>query len=64
MEKLQIYLKESYDELVKNVTWPTWASLQGNAIAVIIAALILALLVFVMDVAAKTALDLIYGTGN
>jgi preprotein translocase subunit SecE len=61
MEKLQIYLKESYEELVHNVTWPKWASLQGNAVAVIIASLILALLVFVMDVLAKTGLDLIYG---
>ena len=24
MEKLKLYLKESYHELVDKVTWPTW----------------------------------------
>lgn len=61
MEKIQLYLRESYQELVKNVSWPTWANLQANAVAVVVAVLLLAVIVFLMDVVSKFALDLIYG---
>lgn len=61
MERIQLYLRESYQELVKNVSWPTWANLQANAVAVVIAVLLLAAIVFLMDVVSKFALDLIYG---
>jgi preprotein translocase subunit SecE len=61
MERIRLYIKESYNELVHNVSWPSWPNLQGNAIAVIVAIVILALIVFLMDVASKSSLDLIYG---
>jgi preprotein translocase subunit SecE len=61
MEKIQLYLRESYQELVKNVSWPTWANLQANAVAVVVAVLLLAAIVFLMDVVSKFSLDLIYG---
>ena len=61
MEKIQLYLRESYQELVKNVSWPTWANLQANAVAVVVAVLLSAAIVFLMDVVSKFALDLIYG---
>jgi len=43
------YVRESYDELVHKVSWPTWAELQSSAIVVSIASLVIALIVFVMD---------------
>ena len=43
------YLQEVYQELVFKVTWPTWAELQNSAIVVMIASLIIALAVFLMD---------------
>jgi preprotein translocase subunit SecE len=51
MAKLKIanYIKESYDELMHKVSWPTWGELQGSAIVVSIASLIIALVVFLMD---------------
>lgn len=61
MERIQLYLKESYQELVKNVSWPTWANLQANAVAVVVAVLLLAAIVFLMDFVSKITLDLIYG---
>ncbi len=61
MDKVTLYIKESYNELVNKVTWPSWANLQGSTVLVIIGSLILALLIFVMDVASRTVLDLIYG---
>jgi preprotein translocase subunit SecE len=43
------YFKESYDELMHKVSWPTWAELQGSAIVVSVASLIIAIVVFAMD---------------
>ncbi|MEI7500659.1 MAG: preprotein translocase subunit SecE [Bacteroidota bacterium] len=43
------YTKESYDELMHKVSWPTWAELQGSAIVVSVASLIIAIIVFAMD---------------
>lgn len=47
--KIAAYFKESYDELMHKVSWPTWSELQGSAIVVSIASLIIALVVFLMD---------------
>jgi len=57
---MTLYIKESYYELVNKVTWPTWASLQSSTILVVIASLIFAIAVFIMDLISKQALDLIY----
>ncbi|MGZ3750279.1 MAG: preprotein translocase subunit SecE [Mucilaginibacter sp.] len=43
------YIKESYIELTQKVTWPTWRELYNSAIVVLIAAIIIALLIFGMD---------------
>jgi preprotein translocase subunit SecE len=43
------YLSESYNELVNKVSWPTWKELQGSAIIVLVAALIISVIVFLMD---------------
>lgn len=42
-------MKESYDELMHKVSWPSWSELQGSAIVVSIASLIIALVVFLID---------------
>lgn len=61
METIKKYIAESYSELVTKVTWPNWANLQSSTIVVVVASIIFALLVFVMDLISKTGLDLIYG---
>lgn len=61
MEKLKLYLRESYNELVHKVTWPSYSSLQSNTILVLTASVIFALLVLVMDLVSKQVTDLIYG---
>ena len=43
------YIKESYDELVHKVSWPTRSELTSSAIVVLIASIIIALVVFAMD---------------
>jgi preprotein translocase subunit SecE len=49
MSKVSEYVKESYIELTQKVTWPTWRELQNSAVLVLIAALIIALIIMVMD---------------
>jgi len=49
MEKLSLYLKDVYHEMLYKVTWPSWAELQSSSIVVIIASIIIALIVFMMD---------------
>ena len=49
MAKASEYIKESYIELTQKVTWPTWRELQSSAVLVLVAALIIAMLILVMD---------------
>jgi preprotein translocase subunit SecE len=58
--KLVTYFKESYDELMHKVSWPTWSELQGSAIVVSVASLIIALVVFAMDEAFRNILMQFY----
>jgi preprotein translocase subunit SecE len=60
MAKITEYIKSSYDELVHKVTWPTWSELQNSAIVVSIASLIIALVVYLMDVTFEKALEIFY----
>ena len=60
MAKIKTYFKESYDELMHKVSWPTWSELQNSAIVVSIASLIIALVVFLMDISFRNILDQFY----
>ena len=60
-KKIANYCKESYDELVHKVTWPTRSELSGSAVAVLTASLLIALVVFLMDSAFQFIMeDVIY----
>ena len=60
MSKFINYLKESYAELTKKVSWPTWDKLQNSAIVVMVASAILAVVIFAIDKVIETAMKLIY----
>ena len=60
MDKINLYIKESYNELVNKVTWPTWPSLLASTRLVLVASIIFALVIFVMDVISKQSLSLVY----
>ena len=49
MSQLTNYIKESYNELLSKVTWPTWKSLQESSVLVFVASLLIAGAVFAMD---------------
>jgi preprotein translocase subunit SecE len=61
MNKIGSYFGESYKELTEKVTWPNWMQLQQSTVIVRIATLLVTAVVFVMDVASRGLLDLIYG---
>ncbi|MEZ3443005.1 preprotein translocase subunit SecE [uncultured Alistipes sp.] len=59
------YIKESYNELVNKVTWPSFASLQSSTIVVMVASLIFAIVVLAMDLSFENLMAAIYKTlGN
>jgi len=60
MKKIKNYIKESYDELVHKVSWPTWSELQNSAIVVSIASVIIAVVVYLMDLTFSTLLKQFY----
>ncbi|MBK8506790.1 MAG: preprotein translocase subunit SecE [Saprospiraceae bacterium] len=61
MERLVLSIKESYNELINKVTWPTWSNLQQSTILVLIASLIFALLVFLIDTVSSQVVNFFYG---
>jgi preprotein translocase subunit SecE len=61
MRKFINYLKESWVELTKKVTWPTWSKLQNSAVLVLVSTFILAVVVFAMDFAFQKLMEFIYG---
>ena len=54
------YIKESYKELVEKVSWPTFAQLQSSTIVVMVASLIFAFVVLVMDISFENLMKGIY----
>ncbi len=54
------YVKESYNELVNKVTWPTFAQLQSSTIVVMVASAIFAIVVLIMDMAFEHIMAFIY----
>lgn len=60
MSKVSVYLKESYNELTKKVSWPSWSQLQSSAIVVMVASLLLAGVVFLIDFAFRHLMTALY----
>ena len=58
--KIGNYIKDSFDELLHKVTWPTWEELQNSSVVVAIASLIIALIIFVMDQAFSKLMSVFY----
>ena len=60
MSKFVNYIKESYVELTKKVTWPTWDKLQNSAVVVMVASVICAIVIFAMDFTFQHLMSFIY----
>ncbi len=60
MNKVSTYLSDVYNELVVKTTWPTWSELFSSARIVMIASVIIAIVILVMDLIFKYGLSAIY----
>jgi len=49
MNKIILYFKEVVEELTHKVSWPTREELQSSAIVVMVASLLIAITIFLMD---------------
>ncbi|MFA8451235.1 MAG: preprotein translocase subunit SecE [Bacteroidales bacterium] len=58
--KLQAYIQESYEELVNKVSWPSSSELTNSAVVVSIASLIIASVVYLMDISFQSVLENFY----
>ena len=58
--KLVENIKESYNELVHKVTWPTAKELTDSAVLVLVASLILALIILLIDLGFEEIMKFIY----
>lgn len=64
MKKVVNYIKDSYNELVYKVSWPSRAELTSSAVIVMIASIIMALIVWGIDSAFDNLVKLFYGLLN
>ena len=60
MKKFFDYCKLCYHELVHEVTWPTYKELTQSAVVVLSASLIIAVVVWIMDLAFKSFMGVVY----
>jgi preprotein translocase subunit SecE len=60
MNKIANYFRESYQELLDKVTWPSWNNLQQSTMIVLVATILITAMVSLMDFASNQLLKLIY----
>ena len=60
MKKVISYIKDSYNELVYKVSWPTRSELSSSAVVVMFASLIIAVLIGVVDFGFEAVMNFIY----
>ena len=58
--RIRGYLRDVYDEMLLKVSWPTWKELQSSALVVMIASLLIALVIFLMDISFEHLMDWVY----
>ena len=60
MSRIVEIWKETADELVNKVSWPSWEELRSSTAIVIVASVIFALVLWVIDSALGGVMDLLY----
>ena len=60
INKLSVKIKESYNELVYKVSWPTKSELSNSAVVVMFASLLIALLIFGIDSGFESIMKFFY----
>ena len=62
MNKLVVLIFESYQEMVNKVTWPSITSLQSSSWLVLVASLIFALFIGLIDLGFENIMTFFYDT--
>ena len=60
MNKLKSFILESYDEMMHKVSWPKYSELQSSSVLVLVASVIFALLIGVIDLGFDNIMEFIY----
>jgi preprotein translocase subunit SecE len=60
MQKLVEFFKESYDEMIHKVTWSKYSDLQSSSVLVLVASLIFALLIGLIDLVFENSMSWFY----
>lgn len=60
MVKLKNFVTESIDEMKNKVSWPKYSELQNSSILVLVASLIFALVIGLIDLVFKETMDWFY----
>ncbi len=63
-KSIATYCKESYVELVHKVTWPSRKELMNSAVMVLSASIVIALVIFVMDLVFEKLTHIVYSLFN
>ena len=60
MAKLQSYIQDSINELRHKVTWPSYNELQNSSILVLVASVIFASVIGLIDIGFREIMEFIY----
>ncbi|WP_028979659.1 preprotein translocase subunit SecE [Sporocytophaga myxococcoides] len=60
MKKVIDFLKESVEEIRSRVSWPKFSELQGSTVLVLVASIIFALIIGLIDYLFKNGMSFIY----
>lgn len=60
MNKIALYVRDSYREMMHKVTWPTWEELQQSTMIVLVATIIITAIVALLDFISNGLLKFIY----
>jgi len=60
MNRIKSFFQEYSDELLYKVQWPSFPDLQNSTITVLVASLIIAVTIFVVDIGFSTVTNFLY----
>jgi preprotein translocase subunit SecE len=60
LERINIYIKESFNELTEQVEWPSWKALNSTTMVVLASTLVIALIIFIMDALSSILMENVY----
>jgi len=64
MDKIKATFKEYLDELLYKVQWPSLDELQSSTVTVLVASIMIALAIFLMDIVFKNSMSGLYAIFN